>query len=114
MNRISRLAGGAMSVAIAAALATGVNAQAGPGASVEWSVGPGATPIVFFDSPPGYDRHYRVCFKKAPDTTSVEVVLADRAIKITNEDCVDVISNKISIRMLAGSEPATGIFYLVQ
>ncbi len=40
--------------------------------------------------------------------------MADRSLPIINESCVDVESNKISIRMLNGSEPSTGIYFVVQ
>jgi hypothetical protein len=107
------MSGGALSVLLALACAGQAVAQAGPGASVEWKVGPDAIPTVFYDGPSGYDRQYRICFKKFSDGTSIEVVLADRSLKIVNEDCLDVKSNKIAVRMVAGTETATGIFFLI-
>lgn len=108
------LCSGAMSFLMALGFAGQAIAQAGPGASVEWQVGPDSTPTVFYDSAVGYDKHYRVCFKKFPEATSVEVVMPDRTIKIVNEDCIDVKSNKISVRMVSGTEAATGIFFLIE
>lgn len=88
--------------------------QAGPGASVEWNVGPGPEPTVFYDAPVGYDKLYRVCIKKPPQGTSLEIVMTDRTLALLNEECVDVESNKISIRMLSGTSNTTGIYFLVQ
>ncbi len=89
-------------------------AQAGPGASVEWTVGPGPDATIFFNAPPGYDKLYRVCIKKTPETTQLEIVMADRTVALKNEDCIDVQSNSIAIRMVSGTTPATGIYFLVQ
>ena len=91
-----------------------LSAQAGPGASVEWSVGPDSAPTVFFKAPSGYVKHYRICIKKPPASTAIEVILLDRTIRIINEVCIDVMSNEISVRMVEGNEAATGIFYLVE
>lgn len=104
---------GIVSILLSGLPAAHVHAQAGPGASVEWKVGPDATPTVFYNSPPGYDKHYRICFKKFPAATSVDVVLSDRFITIVNEDCIDVKSNKIAVRMTRGTVAATGIFFLI-
>jgi hypothetical protein len=104
---------GAAALLMGGLMAGQAMAQAGPGASVEWKVGPGNTPTVFYDSPPGYDKHYRICFKRFADGVGVEVVLSDRTLTIVNEDCVDVTSNKISVRMTSGAEAATGIFFLI-
>lgn len=114
MFRFNRLIFGTLSVTLACAVSGQAFAQAGPGASVEWTVGPDDTPTVFYDAPAGYEKHYRVCFKKMPETNSVELVMSDRVLVIVNEDCVDLISNRIAVKMRSGTAAATGIFFLIE
>lgn len=45
-----------LGLVIGMALSGGALAQTGPGASVEWKVGPGPEPTVFYDAPAGYDK----------------------------------------------------------